>query len=449
MEGMKKKERSLFYLFLKQVVIMAAVVVGELMLFLCMFSIGLNMGIILPANHTENELLEKAEQIAKSTCFSKELLPAGCEYALFDLDGTYIEGNTDNINTFEDVLTGKKYRNDYKVIVREDGYCVIHYSVQARFANPALHKIFPYLETTVMVMLCILVFVTLIFNALLFGRKLRKKLKPLLEEIAYIKEKELIPSVTKSDIREFNEVLSALNEMKEALGTSLKREWETEQRRKDNISALAHDIKTPLTVIKGNAELLTEETDIGKAYDYASRINENADRIEHYIKLLINVAKGVDENSSMSLCELFSDIKRQSEALCKTEQIPIFIKETSLHHPEIQIEDSERILRAVLNIVANAVEYTDPEKGVVMTFLEGEGILQIKVEDFGTGFSTEALRHATEQFYTEKKERSGEHYGLGLYFADMMAKEHNGKLHVENKADGNGAEVTLILWKRQ
>lgn len=445
MEGMRKQEKSLFYLFLKQVIIMAAVVVVELMLFLVLFSIGLNMGIILPANHTENELIQMADQIAESRPFSKELLPAGCEYGLFDLDGNYIEGNTENINTFEDILTGKKYRNDYKVIVREDGYCVIHYSVQAHFANPALHKIFPYLETTVMVVLCILIFFTLIFNALLFGRKLRRKLKPLLEEIAHIKEKELIPSSMKSDIREFNEVLSALNEMKEALGTSLKREWETEQRRKDNISALAHDIKTPVTIIKGNAELLQEESDIEQVHCYAEVINTNTDRIEHYIRLLINETKGVDENSFMSLCELFSDIKRQSEALCKTEHIPILIKETSLRQPEIQIEDSERIMRAVLNVVANAVEYTDPERGVVMSFLEGEGRLQIKVEDFGRGFSTEALYHATEQFYTEKKERDGEHYGLGLYFAQIVAKEHNGNLHMENKPDGNGAEVVLII----
>lgn len=426
---------------------MAAAVIMELMLFLVLFSIGLNMGIILPANHTENELLRMADQIAESTPFSKELLPAGCEYGLFDLAGNYIEGNTENINTFEDILIGKKYRNDYKVIVREDGYCVIHYSVQAHFANPALHKIFPYLETTVMVVLCILIFVTLIFNALLFGRKLRKKLKPLLEEITHIKEKELISSSMKSDIREFNEVLSALNEMKEALGTSLKREWETEQRRKDNISALAHDIKTPLTVIKGNAELLTEEADIGKAYDYAARINENADRIEHYIRLLINETKGIDENSIMSLHEMFSDIKRQSEAICKTERIPILVKENRLSHPQRQVEDSERILRTVLNVVASAVEYTDSEKGIVLSLLDDNERILIKVEDFGTGFSTEALCHATEQFYTEKKERSGEHYGLGLYFADMLAKEHGGELSIVNKADGNGAEVTMVFFK--
>lgn len=424
---------------------MAAVVVVELMLFLVLFSLGLNMGIILPANHTENELLQMADQIAESTLFSEELLPAGCEYGLFDLDGNYTEGNTENINTFEDVLTGKKYRNDYKVIVREDGYCVIHYSVQAHFADPVLHKIFPYLETTVMVVLCILIFVTLIFNALLFGRKLRKKLEPLLEEITHIKEKELIPSSIKSDIREFNEVLSALNEMKEALGTSLKREWKTEQRRKDNISALAHDIKTPVTIIKGNAELLQEESDIEQVHCYAEVINTNTDRIEHYIRLLINETKGVDENSFMSLCELFSDIKRQSEALCKIEHIPILIKENRLNDPEREIEDSERILRAVLNVVANAVEYTDSEKGIVLSLLDDNERILIKVEDFGTGFSTEALCHATEQFYTEKKERSGEHYGLGLYFADMLAKEHGGELNIVNKADGNGAEVTMVF----
>ncbi len=91
----------------------------------------------------------------------------------------------------------------------------------------------------------------------------------------------------------------------------VQREWETEQRRKDNISALAHDIKTPVTIIKGNAELLQEEVDIEQVHCYAEVINTNTDRIEHYIRLLINEAKGVDENSSTSLRELFSNKSRR------------------------------------------------------------------------------------------------------------------------------------------
>lgn len=445
MEGIKKREKTLFYIFIKQVAIMAAIVVAELILLLVLFSIGLNMEIILPANYTENYLLNNARQIAQSHPFSKELLPKNCEYGLFDQEGNYIEGNTENIDTFADVLTGKKYRNDYKVIERKDGFCVIHYSVQAHFADPFWNKIIPHPEMTAVLVFVMFFLVTVAISAFLFGKKLRKKLTPLLLEIESIKERDLLFVSEKSDIREFNEVLSALHEMKKELEDSLKREWETEQRRKDNISALAHDIKTPVTIIKGNAELLQEETDIEQIYHYAEVINANTDRIDHYIRLLINEAKGVEEHTDAELTQLFAEIKEQSRTLCHTKNVPLRIDENVCGYFTQQIQDAERVVRAVMNIVSNAVEYTDPEKGVVLSLMAENERIVIKVEDYGTGFSIEALRHATEQFYTEKKERSSAHYGLGLYFAKTVAKEHCGNLILANKIDGSGAEVSIII----
>lgn len=445
MESIGKREKTLFFLFLKQVIGIVAAVVVELAIFIIMFSIGLNMGIILPADYTENYLFRIENQIADTTPFPKELIPETCEYGLFDFSGKYITGNVENTDKLEKVLKGKEHHNGYKVIKREDGYCIIHYSVEAHFSSPVLHDMFPHLEVTTIGLFLVLVVVTLGVNAWGFGKKLRRKLRPLLEEIEHIKDKELIATSTKSDIREFNEVLFALNEMKEALGASLKREWEAEQRRKDNISALAHDIKTPVTIIKGNVELLQEEKDIEQIYRYAAVINANTDRIEHYIGLLINETKNIEDNNIMSLQELLANIKTQSKMLCETEQIPIVINEDTLDHSKRKIKDSEQILRAVMNMVTNAIDYTDSEKGIALSLYKENKRIHLKVEDYGPGFSNEALCHATEQFYTEKKERSGMHYGLGLYFAKSVAKEQNGELCIENKEDGTGAEVTFIL----
>lgn len=441
----KKREKTLFILFLRQIIEIAAAVILEMLVFLALFYAGLNAGAILPANYIENYLLQIEDEIADQETFPKELLPQVCEYGLYDSAGNYLEGNMEETAALSDVLEDKDNRYEYMVVERETGYCVIHYSVEAQFSNPVLYRYVPHLELAAVAVFLGIFVLIIAGNAVLFGRRLRKKLEPLLEEIAQIKERELLTPEYVSDIREFNEVLQALHEMKGALAEALKKEWETEQRRTQNISALAHDIKTPLTIIKGNAELLKEETDPAEICEYADVINDNTDRIERYIRLLINETKGIKEGKAVELSEVVEAVKIQSRELCEIQQIPVVIKEQYETQKKRMITDAERLQRAIMNIVSNAVRYTEPERGIRLTFAEENGRMCIRVEDYGNGFSEEALLHATEQFYTENKERSGENYGLGLYFSEMAAKELEGGVQIINKEDGNGAEVIFYF----
>jgi K+-sensing histidine kinase KdpD len=67
--------------------------------------------------------------------------------------------------------------------------------------------------------------------------------------------------------------------------------------------------------------------------------------------------------------------------------------------------------------------------------------LVISIEDFGKGFTHESLKYARDQFYTDKTERSEEHYGLGMYFASNVAEKYNGSVTYYNKPDQTGAVV--------
>ncbi len=493
MERIRKREQTLFFLFLKQVTGIAAAVLVEIILFVGLFYMGLDIGIILPANYIENYLSQIEGEIAGGETGLQELIPETCEYGIFDLAGNYLEGNLSEPDSLEEIRADMSYQNHYKSIERDEEYVIIRYGVTAQFSNPVLHRYFPQLEVMVIALFWGGFLMIIAVNALWFGRKLRRKLVPLLTEIEQIKKKELEPTASASDIKEFNEVLQALDEMKEALGDSLKKEWETEQRRIENISALAHDIKTPLTIIKGNVELLQEETEGVQMQEYAEIIHKNADRIEQYIRLLLDEAKGIggareihrppgsdgiQERLSMcdgrqengvlheiSLSQLIETIKTQSVELCRTSQIPLVVEENDLCKLEWagksgqpceleqackleqpwKIPSAERIERAILNIVSNAIDHSTMEEGIRMYFAEENGRVCITVEDFGEGFSREAMLHATEQFYTEHKERSGGHYGMGLYFADMVAEELQGELRIENKADGSGARVSFCF----
>ena len=86
-------------------------------------------------------------------------------------------------------------------------------------------------------------------------------------------------------------VLFSMDKMKEALKVSLKKQWKLEQTRREQISALAHDIKTPITIVRGNVELLVETNQTEEQKEFTNYICESTYQMERYIKTLIEISK--------------------------------------------------------------------------------------------------------------------------------------------------------------
>ncbi|MBO5522897.1 MAG: ATP-binding protein, partial [Roseburia sp.] len=112
--------------------------------------------------------------------------------------------------------------------------------------------------------------------------------------------------------------------------------------------------------------------------------------------------------------------------------------------------DKIRILRAWNNLLENAMEYTDRERGIRISFEMREQEMKkywiAGVEDYGRGFSEAELRHGTEEFYRGDGSRSGrEHQGLGLAIAEKFAAEEGGFLRLYNSAETGGAAAELWL----
>ncbi|KAB1439842.1 ATP-binding protein [Candidatus Galacturonibacter soehngenii] len=111
----------------------------------------------------------------------------------------------------------------------------------------------------------------------------------------------------------------------------------------------------------------------------------------------------------------------------------------------IQVDDS-LLERAINNVVANAVEHTLQDGVITIEIEEEKGYLIFSICDNGEGFTQEALKHATEQFYMGDRSRNVKsHYGMGLYIADSVAKQHGGYLILENDADSHGAKVIFHI----
>ena len=142
--------------------------------------------------------------------------------------------------------------------------------------------------------------------------------------------------------------------------------------------------------------------------------------------------------------EILDELKSELYMLCSLKDIRVV---TNINYKTKSfISNKELLMRAIINIISNAVDYSPPKSQIEFEVSENEGILIFTIRDSGKGFTENGLKNATNQFYMEASERKvGKHYGMGLYIADSVAKNHGGSLILKNREDKDGAEVSLII----
>lgn len=205
---------------------------------------------------------------------------------------------------------------------------------------------------------------------------------------------------------------------------------------------MAHDLKTPLTVIQGNIDLLTETNLDDEQKMYSGYITDSSEQMQIYIKILIEISRA---SAGYSICKqtcdtkvFLNELETQVKALCYAKGKHLEMEIGNL--PDNITIDKTLLERAISNIVNNALDYAK-EDGVVKIQFQGENdTVQITVTDDGKGFSENALRHAKEQFYMEDQSRNSHmHFGMGLYIASCIAQRHGGEIRLENSTETGGA----------
>ena len=450
------------------------------------YTVLVNTGIVRLPTYEQSRIEEAADEIRQGGD-EAALLPDSCEFGVYDPDGNFLYGTfegkerQDGWERWKSGDTGAFYNIFYRSIQKDDGNLVIvRYQMVAKCADPSLRAVFPNAEFLILSAALILFIAQAVFNARSFGKYLKKRLDVLTETAAKVAGEDLDFEREYSDIREVDEVLSALFKMKEALQKSLKEQWESRKRKEEQIAALAHDIKTPLTIIRGNAELMQETESVDEIREWDQEILVNAADLEHYLALLQEavrasekaagrVSKDGGEMQERFLTGMFlEEVRRKAEALGRMKDLAV---ECSFPEEEFMIRGGkgfrEDLLRAVGNVISNGVEHSPagrtlwiraelrvwteqkevPGKKRASTERCDDGtFLRITVTDSGPGFSGEALRHGTEQFYQADKSRAGTaHYGLGLYIARTILEENGGALELGNSGETGGGEVRMYV----
>ena len=283
-------------------------------------------------------------------------------------------------------------------------------------------------------------------SSVFYRIKLKKPLDALKQGIIHIADNDLSFSMDYQKQDELGQLCGAFEKMRRELLDNNRRMWALVDERKKINASISHDLRTPITVIKGYSEYL--DRNIGKdiltedgTREIAGYIHEAASRLEDYANSVHEVQAledmGLDYKET-ALPDLMKEMQTQLSILSEHHQTNIHI---SAHLPEQTVSLAPAaVFRIVENIVSNALRYCKSK--IDLDFSYSQPFLTITVTDDGKGFSAQDRAEAVNYFYKGKKEK--EHFGIGLTICNILAEKHGGTISLDNAPDG-GARVTAKL----
>jgi len=290
---------------------------------------------------------------------------------------------------------------------------------------------------------------TMLFSRI-FVNNINRPLRLLMDASRKIKEKDLDFEIAYYSDNELGKLCVAFSEMKDELKKSLSTQWKMEQERVEMVEALAHDLKAPLSIIRGYSEALIDANIVGdeKLSKYLGIIKGNAEKCSNLVRQMqyttdLEKADVHLQLVPIKLSELLEQKVNQYELQAKEKGITIALNMQGETQTSIFI-DKDKLERILDNIVSNSLQYT-PTGGRINIFVKEEKeTIFYEICDSGSGFSKRDLEKAFNKFYRgDEARRSKEgHSGLGLFIVKQLLEQLDGSIKLSNTESG-GACVTF------
>ena len=239
---------------------------------------------------------------------------------------------------------------------------------------------------------------------------------------------------------------SSFEKMRSELEKNNYEMWRQIEERKKLSAAFSHDLRTPLTILEGYLDILKkyapdEKDNSNDIMDTYLTMSKQIDRLKNYVSSMSKLQKLEDisiEIKEVQTEEFIESLKDIAYIIGKNKKIEF---DNEVESSTIFI-DSEIVVEVFENIMSNAIRYADSE--IIIKCKSENNSFSISIEDDGKGFDGNALKKATDPFFTTEAKESGQHFGLGLNICKILCERHNGKLIFNNK-EKNGAIITMIF----
>lgn len=288
-------------------------------------------------------------------------------------------------------------------------------------------------------------------------------IKRIVKDMTYISDRIIDIADGKSDEKiiierqdEIGEIAGRINEMTEQINQLITSERDALQSNKDLIACVAHDLRTPITSVKGYLDLAldTKHYDLEQRQKYVRIAQTKANRLEYLIHDLFNYTKLTSgeitlHRSKIDLVQLVEQMVEEFYPLFQEEELECTTK-YNISYLEMNM-DGELIARAVQNLLSNAIKYGKDGKHVYVELECLEQEVQIRVTNYGLVIPEESIKHLFDKFYRVERSRNVKTggTGLGLNIAQEIVHLHGGRIQVTSGASGTCFTITLPLHKEE
>lgn len=249
---------------------------------------------------------------------------------------------------------------------------------------------------------------------------------------------------------ELGMLCTKIEELRQKLVAEKRRQWENQEDLRKINAAFAHDIRTPITVMKGYTEFLLKYIPKGKIseeqlLEKLELLKKQQDRLYEFSKTMTDI-RNLEMREPESRRYRRDKIEAQVEGAAKTLAAQwgknlVFCKRAEDKERELLL-DMGLVMEVVENLCQNALRYAKEQVDIELVYEKHK--MTVYVRDDGSGFSPRALREASGAYYSEEKD-SGEHFGMGLFICRTICEKHGGNLTLVNSVEGGAIAAASFL----
>lgn len=301
--------------------------------------------------------------------------------------------------------------------------------------------------SVIQMILPILIYIGALFvTASIFYRlKLKEPLALLIKGASRIIENDLDFTIEAKSQDELGQLCIAFETMRKTLMDNNRELWRQTEERKRLNAAFSHDLRNPITVLKGSAKLAKKCVADGSAEQIAdnlSRMESYISRIERYVETMSSIQKLEEipiKQEQVQWDNLISELEKIITFVGADSSKRInFISST---FSESFLIDKSILFQITENLISNAVRFA--EQNIDVSCSLTETMLKLSATDDGCGFPAALIKNGIQPF--QKGSEDTEHFGMGLYICNLLCQRHGGSISIQNNEIGATVSATLKI----
>lgn len=299
----------------------------------------------------------------------------------------------------------------------------------------------------VQIILPILIYIIALFTtaSMFYHLKLKEPLKILTQGAACIIDNNLDFTIETTSQDELGQLCTAFETMRKTLLENNYTLWRQAEERKRLNAAFSHNLRNPVTVLKGSIKLALKNieditTTSNPFTDHLLRMESYTNRIEHYVETMSSIQKLEDITLQPEPVKWDSLISELKNMLCfLREDTQKQIQFTPAKYEKNILIDKSVLFQIAENLVSNALRFAAARIDILCSISSGK--LLLSVTDDGCGFPEKLLQNGIQPF--QKGNEDMGHFGMGLYTCELLCQKHDGNITLKNNP--TGATVSIIL----